>query len=349
MTTTQTQLRRDTAANLALATPAVGEVGVNTTDGNLVLGDGATAGGLVQASAKAVQNNSHTYATAGGTANVITLTLAPSIGSYSAGQEFQFKASANNSGATTLNVNGKGAKNIYKMSSGTLGALASGDIISGAIYTVRYDGTQFQLQSAVSGGVVRVTQQIFTGAGTYTPSAGMLHCIVEVLGAGGGGGSANNTNMGGGGGGAGAFGKSWLTSAQIGASQVVTIGSAGSAGAGSAGGNGGTSSLGSLISCAGGNGGARGTSTASFAGGTGGTASNAELLVSGANGCPSVGSAFGGAGANSPYGAGAAATLTAASGAAGLGYGSGGAGGFGANGGGAGTAGLIVITEFCSV
>lgn len=40
------QLRRDTAANIAAATPAQGEVWVNTTANRLVVGDGTTPGGI---------------------------------------------------------------------------------------------------------------------------------------------------------------------------------------------------------------------------------------------------------------------------------------------------------------
>jgi hypothetical protein len=46
MTTTQRQLRRDTTANIAAITPAQGEPIYDVTRQALVLGDGATAGGL---------------------------------------------------------------------------------------------------------------------------------------------------------------------------------------------------------------------------------------------------------------------------------------------------------------
>jgi hypothetical protein len=46
MTTTQRQLRRDTTANIAGVTPAQGEPLYDVTRQALVLGDGATAGGL---------------------------------------------------------------------------------------------------------------------------------------------------------------------------------------------------------------------------------------------------------------------------------------------------------------
>lgn len=45
VTAVQVQFRRDTAANLAAATPAQGEIGIDTTRNRAVVGDGSTAGG----------------------------------------------------------------------------------------------------------------------------------------------------------------------------------------------------------------------------------------------------------------------------------------------------------------
>jgi hypothetical protein len=49
MTTTQLQLRRDTAANIAAITPAQGEPIYDVTNATLRVGDGATPGGLLLA------------------------------------------------------------------------------------------------------------------------------------------------------------------------------------------------------------------------------------------------------------------------------------------------------------
>ena len=54
-TAVQLQLRRDTAANLAAATPAAGEPGVDTTRNRLVVGDGSTLGGWPHAKLKDAQ------------------------------------------------------------------------------------------------------------------------------------------------------------------------------------------------------------------------------------------------------------------------------------------------------
>lgn len=60
-------------------------------------------------------------------------------------QAFRIKANFTNSGAATLNLDGLGAKNIYKQSAAGPVAVASGDIVNGQVYLLAYDGTQFQI------------------------------------------------------------------------------------------------------------------------------------------------------------------------------------------------------------
>lgn len=87
---------------------------------------------------------------AAGTANAITTSLTPALTSYTAGLAFQFKATADNTGATTVNVNGLGTKTIKKNVSDDLDAY---DIKNGQVVRIVYDGTNFQLQGvpAVTG------------------------------------------------------------------------------------------------------------------------------------------------------------------------------------------------------
>lgn len=96
-----------------------------------------------------IQDSAFVYGgTSGGAANVQTLTLTPAITAYAAGQEFSFIAGFSNSGTTTLNVNGVGAKNVFN--SVTNAALVGGEIVAGRAYKVIYDGTQFQLFNAAN-------------------------------------------------------------------------------------------------------------------------------------------------------------------------------------------------------
>lgn len=86
-----------------------------------------------------IQDSTATYAASGGSAGAYTLTLAPAITAYAAGQTFSFKANHGTMiGVPTLNVSAVGAKNIY----GTLG-INTDDLI-----VVEYDGTKFQVISS---------------------------------------------------------------------------------------------------------------------------------------------------------------------------------------------------------
>ena len=84
------------------------------------------------------------YAVDTGSADVYVIAPSPAIASYSAGQYFAFKAANTNTGASTLNVNAKGAKDIVD-GAGT--ALSAGAITANGVYNVRYDGTKMYLTS----------------------------------------------------------------------------------------------------------------------------------------------------------------------------------------------------------
>ena len=90
--------------------------------------------------------------------NTLTGTASPALTGYSTGQQFTFVVVNTNTGAVTLNIDGNGAKNIYK--NGTQ-PLASGDLRVGKIAAVVYDGTQFQLLNPGSSGSSYVYAVIF--------------------------------------------------------------------------------------------------------------------------------------------------------------------------------------------
>jgi hypothetical protein len=101
-------------------------------------------------------------------ADTITADSSPAIPAYAAGQIFWFVAAGANTGAVTLNIEGLGAKAVTK--NGTT-ALVSGDISSGSIVCVIYDGTQFQLVGPAK--PIPATQAVnsyvnFTGVATHT-------------------------------------------------------------------------------------------------------------------------------------------------------------------------------------
>jgi hypothetical protein len=111
-------------------------------------GAGNAAARTDYATAGQVQDGSLDYGgVAGGTTTALTITVTPSISSYATGAGFSFfMGGSANGGATTLNVNAIGAKNIYKRDgAGGLTALVSGDLPANVLARVVYDGTQFQM------------------------------------------------------------------------------------------------------------------------------------------------------------------------------------------------------------
>ena len=96
---------------------------------------------------------------AGGTANAITLTTNQALSSahVAAGLTLSFRATATNTGATTLNVDTIGAVSVVDQFGA---ALAAGAITSGGIYTVRYNSNTAKW--------VLVTPGMSTGS--YTPT-----------------------------------------------------------------------------------------------------------------------------------------------------------------------------------
>jgi len=172
MTATQTQIRRDTASNLDGVTPALAELGYDTTNKRLRAGDGSTLGGIMLPNYIDNQKHSFQAATVGGTADAITLTISPAPAAYSTHLTIRFLATGTNTGAVTVDVNGLGTKSLYKLSSGALNDLSAGDIVSGAYYEITYNGTEFQVLNIFAGGLISVSQgNLNTSTGIVSRSA----------------------------------------------------------------------------------------------------------------------------------------------------------------------------------
>jgi len=77
-----------------------------------------------------------------GSSNAYVLSSGLTLAAYATGLTLRIIPNFTNSGAATINVDGLGAKNVTKLGAT---AVASGDITSGRIYTLGYDGTQFQI------------------------------------------------------------------------------------------------------------------------------------------------------------------------------------------------------------
>ena len=142
-----------TAFNLLTADLASGLTTALTKDGQTtptanipmgtfkITGLGAGSAATDAAQYGQLQAGATTIATVSGT-DTLTGTLAPAITAYATGNLFSFVAVATNTGAATINLNSLGAKSITK--SGTT-ALVAGDLVSGQVYLIEYDGTRFQL------------------------------------------------------------------------------------------------------------------------------------------------------------------------------------------------------------
>ena len=124
-------------------------------------------------SAGQVQDGTFTYLTSVSGTDTITAVAAISMTAYAVGQTFRFiAAGANTTTGVTININGIGAKNITK--NGTT-ALAIGDIVSGSVVEVTYDGTEFQISSqVVSFSTLLSTNNTWTGKQTFTGTTSLI-------------------------------------------------------------------------------------------------------------------------------------------------------------------------------
>ena len=112
-------------------------------------------------------NSYSNFAADTGSANAYVVTLTGVTTTYTAGLRIQFKALNANTTASTVNVNGQGAKNITFQDAT---ALASGTIAANAIVDVMYDGTQFLLMNDPAGA---------TGGDVVGPSSATDNAVVR--------------------------------------------------------------------------------------------------------------------------------------------------------------------------
>lgn len=100
------------------------------------------------ASALQVQSGAFTGITSVAGTNTITGSLSPALSAYAVNQIFTFTPANTNTGATTLNINSLGAKNLFIGGAACVG----GEIRSGVPVVVQYDGTQFNIIGPYVGG-----------------------------------------------------------------------------------------------------------------------------------------------------------------------------------------------------
>jgi len=124
------------------------------------LGAGTVGGDAVRLSQ--LQAGTAQLLTVSGT-DTLTALGTPAVTAYTTGNLFYFVAAATNTTSVTLNVDGLGARNMTRHGSV---ALVAGDILSGEVCVVVYDGTRFQLLNPGSYTNLNVSGVLSLAAGT---------------------------------------------------------------------------------------------------------------------------------------------------------------------------------------
>lgn len=106
------------------------------------------------------------YAVASGSANAYSVTVS-GVTTYQEGLAIAVKINVDNTGASTINVNGLGAISIKKPNGNDVSA---GNLKAGSIYTLRYNGTNFILQGEGGSGTAQPAD-VLSGK-TFTNDAG---------------------------------------------------------------------------------------------------------------------------------------------------------------------------------
>lgn len=157
-TTISSTWANNTLSDIATAlTNSIAKDGQTTPTANLPMGNfkltglGSGSADTDSANLGQIQAQAYIYLNSVSGTDTITASTSPVTTSYAAGQTFRFVAAGANTGAVTLNVNSLGAKSLTKNGATPLSA---GDLVSGAVYQVTYDGTQFQLTNAIGAGLI---------------------------------------------------------------------------------------------------------------------------------------------------------------------------------------------------
>lgn len=135
--------------SVILLKDAYGQVKATSAEINAGIDDSKFATALaLQASKYLDQSGAKLYAVTAAGANTYTANISPAIAVYSTGQLFYIKITTSNTGASTLNLNGLGAKALVK---DVNTAMLGGELLAGKIYNVLYDGTNFQVINSLAG------------------------------------------------------------------------------------------------------------------------------------------------------------------------------------------------------
>lgn len=111
-----------------------------------------------------IQSGTEKWLTVTGT-DTYTGSVTPALTAYAAGNTFNFVVPNTNTGASTLNIDGLGAKSITRNGST---ALVAGDLVANSVATIVYDGTRFQVENSNSVTNFRVSGTLNLAGSTMT-------------------------------------------------------------------------------------------------------------------------------------------------------------------------------------
>lgn len=180
MTSTQTQIRRDTGTNVAAFTGAEGEVIYDKTNKRLSLQDGATAGGILVPNYSDVQKQAFCGATAGGTANALTAAFTPPTVGESSLQKLTILCANTNTASATIAIDGRSACTLKKIKNGALSNLEAGDLFAGMAIDIIYIGSSNYLvtslgqQSVTPSGLVPLATTNASGVHSFTFGSSLI-------------------------------------------------------------------------------------------------------------------------------------------------------------------------------
>ena len=123
------------------------------------------------ATAAGCQDGTYAYLTSPAGTNTITATAALSMSAYAAGQMFWLLPANTNTGATTINVNSIGAKDIYYQGA----ACGGGELFANVPALLLYDGTRFHVISAQN--VVGLRTRGYLGSSQTLASASTYYQV----------------------------------------------------------------------------------------------------------------------------------------------------------------------------
>jgi hypothetical protein len=209
-----------------------------------------------------LQTNEYLYAADSSvSANTVTASLTPVPIAYLTGMSIFISIANTNTGASTININSLGSKNIV-YSNGN--ALVGGELYAGQIAELVFNGTSFELRNPANLSLIQIYNinpiiLTSTSSSTYTPSSNVQFIRVKMVGGGGGSGYVKGTSNGYGvstGGTSGGYLEFMMTAAEIGSSLSYQCGGGGSGGVSpSTGANNGTATtFGNWTAAAGGHG-----------------------------------------------------------------------------------------------